>query len=327
MSEAPAFSDPASLHVVAVFFNFNRFKRPAANFLAFAEHMEADHGVTLHRVELVEGSSPFQVTKANNPLHTQLHTCSEFFQKENLINIGLRSAMRLFPDAQHFAWIDADLQFFNPNLVGQTHLALERSPVVQLWSFAVDLDPRGHPLEAPGQGGLGAHSYAKRSFAWCWVNHIDHVDGYANAVWHTGYAWAATRWAIEAMGGLYEHSVVGSADHQMAWAWIGNDRGIDGRASAAYKADQKTWNDRAFKAIGGRVGCVDGLVHHAWHGRKIDRRYVERLSIIVANRFDPALDLRTDFHGLLHLTGRNPKLARDLRAYMAARNEDANTAA
>lgn len=325
MSETPAFSAAANLHVVAVFFNFNRFSNPVANFRAFAEHMEAEIGVTLHRVELVVGATPFQVTEAGNPLHTQLRTRSEFFQKENLINIGLRSAMRLFPDAQHFAWVDADVRFFNADIAAQTHFALERNPVAQMWSFALDMDPRGHPLEAPGQGGQGAHSYAKRSFAWCQVNRVGHADGYANAVWHTGYAWAANRWAIEAMGGLYEHSIVGSADHQMAWAWIGNDRGVDGRASPAYRADQLAWNRCAFAAIGGRIGCVDGLIHHAWHGRKTDRRYVERLSILIDHQFDPAQDLAADFHGLLHLTGRNPRLARDLRAYMAARNEDANT--
>jgi hypothetical protein len=70
----PAATDnPANLHVIAVFFNFHRFRAPVANFERFKSHM-AQLGVTLHVVELVLGQAPFEVSDACNPLHTQLRT-------------------------------------------------------------------------------------------------------------------------------------------------------------------------------------------------------------------------------------------------------------
>ena len=58
----------------------------------------AQLGVTLHVVELVLGQAPFEVTNARNPLHVQLRTDTEFFQKENLINIGVANLTKRFPD-------------------------------------------------------------------------------------------------------------------------------------------------------------------------------------------------------------------------------------
>lgn len=315
-----AFEAPASLHVMVAFFNFNRYRKPVENFHAFERHMR-ELGVTLHVGELVVGNSPFQVTDADNPRHVQLRTRSEFFQKENILNLVFRNAARLHPEAQKFAWIDTDVRFFNPQVVGDTLYALERFPVVQMWSYGADLDPKGHPLEFPNQG-----TNVARSFAWCWVNHVDFTRGYGGAVWHTGYAWAATRATLEALGGFYDRTIIGAADYHMAWAFIGRpERGIHGEASEGYKADAMAWCDRAARVVDGNLGVIDGLIHHAWHGRKINRRYVGRWEILIANGFDPARDLRYDVHGLLHLTDANPKLRRDIRDYLALRNDDDNT--
>jgi hypothetical protein len=167
-----------------------------------------------------------------------------------------------------------------------------------------------------------------RSFGYCYLNELELTSvtkryGYE---WHTGYAWAIRREIWEALGGLYEHSIIGSADNHMAWAFIGKTGwGLDAKAPASFQADVRAWCDRAIGVVGGDVGYVEGLIHHHWHGRKVDRKYVGRWSVLIENDFDPALDLRRDMRGLLHLTDRNPKLRRDLRAYMAGRNDDANT--
>jgi hypothetical protein len=316
------FAHPADLHVIAVFFNFNRFKAPVANFRRFAAHM-AELGVTLHIVELVTGKTPFQVTEGDNPHHVRLTTRTEFFQKENLINIGVRNALRLYPGAEYFAWVDADIRFFNPDVVSDTIHALERKPVAQMWSFAIDLDPHGHPLHFRGQ-----NADAARSFGWCYANQASFEKGYGGAVWHCGYAWAARRDTLEAMGGLYEHDIVGATDYHMAWSFVGKPtHGIHGQCTPAFKADALAWCRRACDVVQGNLGVVDGLIHHHWHGRKADRRYVERWKILVDNEYDPALDLTRDLLGQLHLTGRKPKLLRDIAEYMRARNEDANTVA
>ena len=72
---------------------------------------------------------------------------------------------------------------------------------------------------------------------------------------------------------------------------------------------------------------MPGLIHHHWHCRKANRKYVERWSILVDNGFDPALDLRCEPSGLLKLTKRSRGLRDGIRDYFEQRNDDANTLA
>lgn len=313
----------SDLHVVAVFFNHNLRTNPLLNFQKFVKHMES-FGVTLHIVELVRGKLPFQVTETSNPHHTQLRTDSEFFQKENLINIGIRNACKLYPNAEYFAWVDADIHFFNPNVMTETIEQLNRHNMVQMWAMACDLGPDGHPMVYPG---VDAAQVA-RSFGYCYIHELELTSvtkryGYE---WHTGYAWACRRDTWEALNGLYENSIVGSSDNHMAWSWIGKvGWGIEKGVTNAFEQDIKKWCENSVKVVNRDVGYVEGLVHHQWHGRKVDRKYVSRWKVLIDNEFDPTTDLKKDVHGLLHLTGNKPQLQFDLRSYMNQRNDDINS--
>jgi hypothetical protein len=313
--------DPKNLHVFAAFFNFNRRDSLVRNFLRFQEHCR-QLGVTLHVVELVLGNMPFEITTAYDHLHTQLRTDSEFFQKENLINVGIRNALITFPEMEYIAWVDTDVTFFNRTVAIDTMYLLNRHPVVQMWSMANDLDPDGHPLVYKNNG----QTQVAMSLAYCHQHHYPVVPANFGFEWHSGYAWAMRRSTWEALGGLYENTIIGAADYHMAWAFIGRPAfGIHGKASAEYIKDAMAWCERAARIIRSDLGCVRGLIHHHWHGRKVDRRYVERWSVIVDHGFSPSRDLWKDGMGLLHLTDRNPQLRYAIREYMASRNDDANT--
>ena len=67
---------------------------------------------------------------------------------------------------------------------------------------------------------------------------------------------------------------------------------------------------------------VSGTVNHYWHGSKQHRRYQDRWKILVGDGYDPELDIKYDFQGVLQLTGRNIKLRDDLIQYFNVRNED-----
>jgi hypothetical protein len=77
--------------------------------------------------------------------------------------------------------------------------------------------------------------------------------------------------------------------------------------------------------VNGDLGFVEGTILHHWHGRKSSRKYVERWSILVDNKYDPNTDVYYDEHGLLQLTGDNHGLRDGIRDYFAQRNDDANT--
>lgn len=315
---------PSDLHVVAVFFNFYRFEKPVENFKRFVAHM-ADLGVTLHVVELVLRDMPFEVSDARNPLHVQLRTETEFFQKENLINIGVANAVKHFPDAKYFAWVDADVQFFNRNVALDTIAQLNRHAVVQMWSKALDLGPDLTPLEFKVPSGKQC---VVTSFAECYQNGEPRVPALYGVSWHPGYAWAIRRDVLESLGGLYENTILGAADHHMAWAFVGKPhQGIHGQASEGYKRDALAWCKHAAEVVKGDLGVVPGLICHYWHGRKEARKYVERWSILVDTGFDPAVDLARTASGMLKLTGRSAALRDRIREYFRQRNDDANTLA
>ena len=61
---------------------------------------------------------------------------------------------------------------------------------------------------------------------------------------------------------------------------------------------------------------------HAWHGKKKQRKYIERWDILIRNDYVPYLDLRRDWQGLYALTDRNRQLRDDIRRYFLQRNED-----
>jgi hypothetical protein len=150
-------------------------------------------------------------------------------------------------------------------------------------------------------------------------------DGGPHEYPHTGYAWAATRRAVEALGGLFEIAAMGAGDYHMALALVGYaDRSMPGNVHPAYRKHLMEWQERALRDINFNLGYIPGTIEHSWHGRKSDRRYIDRWQIILEHDFDPDTDIMHNSNGVLELTCRKPKLRHDLDVYLRQRNEDAN---
>ena len=148
--------------------------------------------------------------------------------------------------------------------------------------------------------------------------------GYAFA--HPGYAWAATRQALNWVGGLVETAALGAADHHMALALVGRVReSVPGGIAPGYLSPLLLWQERAAHHVCGNIGYVPGTIEHAWHGSKDRRRYVDRWDVLVRHRFDPTTDLKRNTDGVFELAGNKPELRRDIDAYFRQRDEDSNT--
>lgn len=309
-----------SLHVIAVYFNHNNFQNPRINFLRFQEHMKT-LGVVLHVVELVIRDTPFQITDANNPLHTQLRTNSELFHKENLVNIGVKNLTKLYPDWKYVAWIDSDIHFVNSNIVADTVHTLNRYPVVQMWSNAIDLGPDHTPLVFTDNDAV------VKSFAYCNLIHKAATYEYTTSTtWHPGYAWAMRRECWDAIDGLLDVSILGAGDHHMAWAFLERPwAGTHGNTTEGFQETCKAKLQKVADVVRSDLGCVNGLIYHYWHGRKSDRKYVERWSILVDNKYDPNVDLIRLPNGLLELTDRSSTLRAGIKEYFRQRNDDYNS--
>jgi hypothetical protein len=288
-----------------------RFRSRYELYRKFAAHIQAS-GVRLLTVELAFGNRPHEVTSPGNPFHLQLRTDQELWHKENLLNLGIA---RLPADWQYVAWIDADIEFLRPDWALETVHQLQHHQVVQMWTDAIDRGPHGEVIQS--HHSFGAYLAEGKPISPTWKQYFNFG--------HPGFAWAARREAIDATGGLLDRAILGSADHHMSWALIGQaQKTIPPGVHPNYRAMVMRWQDRA-KALHQDVGVVPGTMMHSWHGRKTDRAYVDRWGILIRNQYDPDNDVFPDHQGVLQLEPSLVQLRNDIRRYFRARREDANT--
>jgi hypothetical protein len=142
---------------------------------------------------------------------------------------------------------------------------------------------------------------------------------------HPGYAWAATRHALESVGGLLETGILGASDHHQALALINKAHlSIPGGIHPNYIKQIMEWERRARAHIGGNLGFVAGTIEHMFHGLPRDRKYISRWDILTKHQYDPLADIKRNTSGLPELLGNKPELRRDIAKYFASRNEDIN---
>lgn len=333
------------LYVITPVFNPIRFKARPKLYDRFQKHV-VDAGAVLYTIEAAYGRRQFAIDHiaphkepARAPalgdellancnhddqrrgLHRYIacRTRSEIWLKENLINLA---ATRLPSDWKYLAWIDCDVHFLRPNWVGECIQQLQHYSFLQMFSHAVDLGPNYEMLPA---------SRHRESFMSAYLaGHQLPTRGYYKKkiadVW-SGLAWACTREAWEATGGLIDFAIHGGGDWHMSFALIGQARyGLRRDLHPNYKRRVLAWEARCERHIRRNVGVMDGTVAHGWHGKKADRRYAERHKMLADLQFDPDHDLKYDAQGLYQLVDhgdvRSIKLRDVLRMHARARNED-----
>ncbi len=297
------------LYVIGVLSNTARYHSRIRLARDWVAQMEATKGIKVYLVETAHGDNHHEITEAANPQHIQLRTKTNAWIKEGMINIGARALPR---DWRYMAWCDMDVAFRNPDWAQQTIQELQHFPIVQPWAQCVDLGPNGSILKTHQSFGyLHTAGIPKQR---------NHTEPYAYG--HTGYAWACTRTFWEAVQGLPDFCILGSADSHCAWAAIGDGRAtVHGKMSASYFRRIREWEVRALRITHGNVGFVPGRIEHSWHGSKIRRQYRERWEILVAHGYDPDVHLTYDEQGLVKLTGAH-ELDASIHQYNVSRNED-----
>lgn len=311
--------DRDKTHVITMISNPMRYGSRVKLFRKFEKHIH-EHTPNLWVCELQNGSRPFTVTEQDNPQHLQLRTESVLWHKENCLNLIIQ---KLPSDWENVVWIDADIRFENLGQVDEETgdrygdwleeiiQELQISKVVQCFETAIDLGPNGEALAI------------HKSFMSQYVrNGYIHPDKPYSA-YHPGFCWAARRSAIDAIGGLYDRSILGSGDRNMAMALIGKVAlSYNDQISESYKRDLADYERECTQNIRFNVGFVKGTIFHDWHGRKKDRRYADRWKILVKHEYDPDRDIKRDWQGVYCFTERKPYLEADVKSYFSSRNED-----
>jgi hypothetical protein len=303
---------PDRLYVVTAIINPQRFRTRYELYNAFEKHI-ADSGAILYTVEVAFGGRDFEVTQPDNPRHLQLRTSTELWHKENALNLLMA---RLPADWKYVAWIDADVHFARPNWAQETLHSLQHYSVVQPWGECLDLGPDGQVVNENMPSMMHQYIHATG-----WDANLDPY--YSKERGHCGYAWAARREAIDALGGLLDASILGANDHHMSLGLVGEiEKSYNGQMSPQFKHALAQWESRAEEHIKRNVGYIPGLIMHNWHGAKKYRRYIDRWQVLVKHQYDPYVDIKRDSQGLYVLTGNKIGLRDDLRAYFRQRNED-----
>ena len=305
------------LRVVTSRFNPLRWKAPDRHFADWATAV-LDSGADLTVAEVQYGAREFTCALPH-VTHVGLRSDSWSWSKENALNLAIQRT----PEAQHIAWQDADVFHRNPDWARETVEALQHYRVVQTWTRTLDLGPNDELIAV------------HRSFADCYM-HGDQLVHLAGQCWksdggpydypHSGFSWACRRDMLEYTGGLFELGGMGSGDHHMALAMIGQVASSwPAGTSASYRAHLLRWQDRVMRYVNGRIGVVHGMVEHRFHGRKCDRGYLSRWGMFVRHGFDPDTDLKRNSYGVLEWSGNKPELEREWDLYLRSRNEDINS--
>ena len=298
-------TDKVFLDVVAVVSNPAEFQRRYFLFNEFCCRMRKEPQVRLFTVEVQHRNKPF-ITDAN----LKLRTCDELWHKENMINIAVH---HLPCDWEYFAWIDADIEFQRKDWVAQTIRQLQHYDIVQLFSHAIDLGPNGETFA----------THTGFCYQWQKFQLEEDCKNAYKKYWHTGYGFAMKRSMYNALGGLIEFPILGSADHHMCKAWIGKiHESFPSNIHPNYKLLCENYQKRCARHLKQNISYVPGTILHYWHGKKADRKYVERWQILIRNDFDPLMDIKKDCNNLWRLEDNKPALRDDLRHYFRVRNED-----
>jgi len=295
------------LHVITVLSNPCQYARRFILAREFIQRIEKEENIQLYVVELAYGTQKFYVTDTKNKRHLQLHGDIPLWHKENMVNIGVK---KLLPASwKAMAWIDADVEFENTTWALDTLKVLNGyKDVIQLFSHCVDMDKHKQAMSI----------FPSFGFQFCKQNPY---GGIGINMWHPGYAWACSRTAYDKMGGIYEESILGSGDNNMAFSFIQHGiTSLNKNASDNYKKSVQEFENRSKNL---RLGYIPGVIRHYFHGSKKNRRYMDRWKILVNNQYCPSLHITKNKDGLIIPTKNCPKqILIDIMKYFSERNED-----
>ena len=304
------------IYIVCVLYNPLQFKSRATLYRNFLKHMH-DSGAKVLTVEVAFGHQPHEFTNPHNPFHVQLRSNAILWHKERLINLGFKRLAHVVPDWQYGGWFDTDITFGESDWCDKATHALSHLSIIQPFSTAINLNAKGDPMW--NCRSTFAHFLETRGF-----HQTPPLPPSYTFKGHPGLAWCIRRDALEALGGLYEFCVAGSADTIMANAIKGEwSAYLPAPPSKGMIASMKSWTETAQKIIRGRFGYVNGSVLHHYHGRSEERGYEKRWEILSFHQFDPKTDLTLAENGMFDWTGNKPALEDDIRLSLSSRNEDA----
>ncbi len=314
---------PGEFWGIATYFNPAGFSTILDNVELFSERIRRQ-GLKLVVVELAFGEDAYEVPDKMADHIIRLRSTTVLWQKERLLNIALQE---LPERCDKVAWLDADVLFANCAWVEQTSRLLQRYVVVQPYDLALGLSPQVRIPLSVSQVRHDQVEFCKIGIAFDQITNSGALpDDKIRMRSHPGFAWAARR-SVLARHGFYDRHILGSGDRIMSWAMYGFHEFPEVQKlygtlySKAQVVDALDWSRRFFADVRGSVFFTKGPLFHLWHGSRLNRRYIERQSILRDANFDPRIDISLDSNRCWRWSSDKPELHQRICEYFDQRNE------
>lgn len=302
---------------ITSYFNPAGYRSRLKNYRIFRRRL----AVPLATVEL-SCSPDFELGEGDADVLVQIRGRHVLWQKERLLNVALDA---LPAECQAVAWIDCDVVLGRPDWPCVATRLLRDVSLVQLFHERYNLPPETLPEQATSLADYAVGNSVAYKLAHGLVPAEVVGEGAIVGRWGVslGLAWAAQRRLLETHG-LYDAGILGGGDRALACATFAQFDGLRNTWHANQRQSEhfSAWARPFHKAVRGNVGCVDGAVFHLWHGRKRDRRYIERYEGLRQFAFDPFRDIVIDSSGCWRWNTRKTEMHRYVSDYFWARRED-----
>ncbi len=285
------------LGLVACYFNPCKYDRRRLNYLKFYECLGV-HKEDLITVELAFDDQVFDLEALDNRI--ELRTNTMVWQKEALLNIGIKEALKR--GYKNICWLDADIAFNESDWYNRILNALDAHKLVQVFEILKRFDDEDtFQVMKSTAASIGNVSEA------------------------TGFGWACSSSILEDCL-LYDKLIVGGGDTLIYAAGNGILEEWLRKRTTTYRHSTHIvdWANRWYQKTQGDLGYAKNRIETFYHGTLKNRNYLNRYEILRASSFDPSADISVDpSTGLLEWLDTNkPGLQNDIRDYFVSRKED-----
>lgn len=312
---------PGTIWGMTTFFNPVKYKNKLENYRKFRESSRKQ-GLKLLAVELAFFDEPFELDKNDAEILIRVRSKSPMWQKERLLNIGLR---HLPKDCDKVVWLDCDLVFKNDNWLKETSDLLGNYVALQLFSYIVYMPENAVPENfdaARINYGIFesefSHSFASAAAFLPDVHSLkdDEVRG------RPAGALAMRRKNLEETG-FYDKMILGSNDVIFINSLYGKKyQPLIDEYPESLQRDLEKWVNKNFLSARGSVFYVNNIALHLWHGNIIDRfGGVNREALLKKYDFDYSRDLKLNDDGCFEWASDKKEFHRAVINYFLSRKE------
>lgn len=345
-----------TLYVILPHFNLFKFKNCTENLYIFLKNSYLYNNI---KIVLVEGyyTDEDKLPDLSEKVfkHIRIKLKDILWSKENLINIAFKS---LPSDWKYGAWIDRDTFFTNHNWAQETIEKLKTCDIMQPWGECIFLekdysidsgiyDKHVENFYKSINERISCNSFCKTAVLFninlqnkekklpryndrnlikteipSYIKKLTKVP--FTALGHVGHAWAINRKFYEKIGKIYDFGITGESDNVIAKSIV-ND--FDDGIMNFYKRELPNYMQtiinysKNFENV--KVGYLNNLILHYYHGKIKNRFYLERQDILLNAKFDPEKHLKYNENGILEYTEEGKSIETSMKKYFFFRKEDA----